>query len=116
MEYIYIYIYIYTHTHIYIYTHTYIHKYVQKARLSSYMRDPWNVLDGVLICLSLAAAATDNSNLAGFKGLRAVRCLKPLRMLSESNPFACSVCVGVCVCIHIWFACCAMLEAAQDAQ
>ena len=51
------------------------------------MRDPWNVLDGLIVLFSLAAAFAANSNLAGFRGLLAVRCLRPLRMLSKPLAF-----------------------------
>ena len=46
-----------------------------------YLRDPWNVIDGFVVLISLASAFAGSSNLTGLKGLRAVRCLRPLRML-----------------------------------
>lgn len=51
------------------------------APQTPYMRDPWNVIDGFVVLVSLASAFAGNSNLTGLKGLRAVRCLRPLRML-----------------------------------
>ena len=47
----------------------------------SYLRDPWNVLDGVIVVLGIVSRAAEG--LAGINALRTFRLLKPLRALSS---------------------------------
>ena len=55
----------------------------------SYMRDPWNVLDGIIVISAAItiiyelASGTEGSNGGAISGLRALRLLRPLRAASK---------------------------------
>lgn len=49
----------------------------------SYIREPWNVLDFVIVCFG-AAALMGGKSVRSFKALRVFRVFRPLRMLSRS--------------------------------
>jgi len=51
----------------------------------AYLGDPWNVLDGTIVVMSLLTVAFASMDLTFFKSLRAVRALRPLRMINR-NP------------------------------
>lgn len=51
----------------------------------AYLGDPWNVLDGTIVIFSLITVAFSTFDLSFFKSLRAVRALRPLRMINR-NP------------------------------
>ena len=51
----------------------------------AYLGDPWNVLDGTIVIMSLLTVAFSTMDLTFFKSLRAVRALRPLRMINR-NP------------------------------
>jgi len=51
----------------------------------SYLRDEWNILDFVVVCISiLLLFSTGNSSLAGLRSLRAFRAFRPLRMINRA--------------------------------
>ncbi|CAM9274822.1 unnamed protein product, partial [Heterosigma akashiwo] len=50
----------------------------------AYLRNNWNVLDFVVVCISLVSWAFSNVELSAFKALRALRALRPLRMISRA--------------------------------
>jgi voltage-dependent calcium channel L type alpha-1D len=51
----------------------------------AYLRDPWNVLDFVIVVLSFVSALSQQGNLRAFKTLRTTRAIRPLRILSKSK-------------------------------
>ncbi|GMH79423.1 hypothetical protein TL16_g08140 [Triparma laevis f. inornata] len=51
----------------------------------SYLRDSWNILDFVVVCISILLLFSDgNSSLAGLRSLRAFRAFRPLRMINRA--------------------------------
>ena len=50
----------------------------------SYIRIGWNVLDFILVILSILSFATDTEALGKLKAFRAFRVLKPLRFIAKS--------------------------------
>ncbi|OQR96973.1 Voltage-gated Ion Channel (VIC) Superfamily [Achlya hypogyna] len=50
-----------------------------------YVRDPWKVLDGVIVLTSILAwsPGNDNANLGGIRALRTLRALRPLRVINQ---------------------------------
>eukprot|EP01062_Namystynia_karyoxenos_P015970 TRINITY_DN1582_c0_g5_i1.p1 TRINITY_DN1582_c0_g5~~TRINITY_DN1582_c0_g5_i1.p1 ORF type:complete len:2356 (+),score=741.40 TRINITY_DN1582_c0_g5_i1:94-7161(+) len=48
-----------------------------------YIRDPWNVLDMIIVLVSVLAIALENSNLQFLRVLRTFRALRPLRVISR---------------------------------
>ena len=51
----------------------------------AYFLNGWNILDGIIVCISLLTLALSNLELGFLKSLRAMRALRPLRMISR-NP------------------------------
>ena len=51
----------------------------------AYLLVGWNVLDGIIVCISVVNLAFSDLDIAFFKSLRAMRALRPLRMISR-NP------------------------------
>ena len=47
----------------------------------SYLRDPWNVLDGVLVVTAFVALAPGLSGASGVRAFRGLRALRPLRVI-----------------------------------
>jgi voltage-dependent calcium channel L type alpha-1D len=51
----------------------------------AYLRDPWNVLDFVIVIISVVLVATeDQAELKGLRSLRVLRALRPLRTISRA--------------------------------
>ncbi|GMH60361.1 hypothetical protein TrRE_jg11189 [Triparma retinervis] len=51
----------------------------------SYLRDGWNILDFVVVCISiLLLFSSGNASLAGLRSLRAFRAFRPLRMINRA--------------------------------
>ncbi|CAM9381269.1 unnamed protein product [Choristocarpus tenellus] len=50
----------------------------------AYMRNSWNVLDFVVVCISIAGLYGGSSNLKSLRSLRALRALRPLRMINRA--------------------------------
>jgi hypothetical protein len=51
----------------------------------SYIREPWNVMDFIIVMLSLVDFLPIDTNLSFFKVIRLMRVIRPLRMISK-NP------------------------------
>ena len=52
---------------------------------TAYLRDPWNVLDGVIVVVALVSLSPQGEgDLSALKTLRALRALRPLRMISRA--------------------------------
>eukprot|EP00951_Prasinocladus_malaysianus_P047523 scaffold650820_cov50-Prasinocladus_malaysianus.AAC.1 len=51
----------------------------------AYLREPWNVLDFVIVVLSVLSLCFDSPNLKVFRALRTARAIRPLRLLSKSQ-------------------------------
>ena len=57
---------------------------------SKYMADPWNVLDGSIVAISLVSTSSyfissfDTNNISYLRGLRALRALRPLRTIKRA--------------------------------
>jgi hypothetical protein len=51
----------------------------------SYIREPWNVMDFIIVLLSLVDFLPIDTNLSFFKVIRLMRVIRPLRMISK-NP------------------------------
>ena len=51
----------------------------------SYMRNPWNVMDFLIVVFSLISAVFSNDNLKIIKVFRMLRVLRPLRMISRNE-------------------------------
>lgn len=49
----------------------------------SYLREPWNILDGGVVMLSILALALANSGFTWVRALRTLRVLRPLRVISR---------------------------------
>eukprot|EP00941_MAST-03F_sp_MAST-3F-sp1_P005593 g5593.t1 len=51
----------------------------------AYIRDPWNVLDFVIVCVSnIVLAASDIPGLKSLRSLRTLRVLRPLRLINRA--------------------------------
>lgn len=50
---------------------------------NSYLRSGWNVLDGAVVGVSIAALVANSARVRSFRALRAVRSLRALRMISR---------------------------------
>jgi hypothetical protein len=62
-----------------------IDKWVTVAREEAYLRNSWNVLDFVIVIVSvLSLAARNNAALSSLRSLRTLRVLRPLRMISRA--------------------------------
>lgn len=54
----------------------------------SYMKDPWNVLDFVIVffsCVTWILEATYTGDVGALKGFRALRALRPLKVVSKNE-------------------------------
>lgn len=56
----------------------------------TYLKDNWNILDFIIVMFSiltiiLESILTDNSNIAFIRGFRALRALRPLRVVSKNE-------------------------------
>lgn len=56
---------------------------------NAYMRSSANCLDGFIVCMSLVTLALSSIDLGFIKSLRALRCIRPLRVLSRSKNMMC---------------------------
>jgi len=50
-----------------------------------YLKSPWNRLDFFIVIVSLIALPLQNTGIAGVKGFRAARSLRPLRLISHNK-------------------------------
>jgi voltage-dependent calcium channel L type alpha-1D len=63
----------------------------QYENIAAYIRNPWNVLDFIVVVVSLVdtyyelSNASGQQNLSSLKALRAIRALRPLRIISKSK-------------------------------
>jgi hypothetical protein len=51
----------------------------------SYLRNPWNILDFIIVATSMASLIMVNVDLSFVKSLRILRVLRPLRMISRNK-------------------------------
>jgi len=51
----------------------------------SYIRNPWNIMDFIIVAFSVVTLTMKDANLGAVKSLRMLRVLRPLRMISR-NP------------------------------
>lgn len=51
----------------------------------SYMRNPWNIMDFLIVVFSLISAVFSNDNFKIIKVFRMLRVLRPLRMISRNE-------------------------------
>ena len=51
----------------------------------SYIRNPWNILDFIIVATSMASLIMVNVDLSFVKSLRILRVLRPLRMISRNK-------------------------------
>ena len=58
---------------------------------TSYLRDGWNILDWILVLLSILSIATSNEVLGKLKTFRTFRVLKPLRFISKMKNLRLSI-------------------------
>jgi len=55
----------------------------------AYLKSSANCLDGFIVCMSLLTMVLSNISLGFIKSLRALRCIRPLRVLSRSKNMMC---------------------------
>lgn len=61
------------------------------GEITAYIRNPWNILDFIVVVVSLVdtyyefSNSSGQQNLSSIKALRAIRALRPLRMISKSK-------------------------------
>lgn len=55
----------------------------------TYLRDPWNILDGIIVLFSFVTwfleVYGDNTEASALRGFRALRALRPLRVVSKNE-------------------------------
>jgi len=54
----------------------------------TYLRDPWNILDFIIVCFSILTwllEAIMDANVSFIRGFRALRALRPLRVVSKNE-------------------------------
>ena len=51
----------------------------------SYLRNPWNIMDFLIVCISITSLSITSLNLGIIKILRISRILRPLRMISRNQ-------------------------------
>jgi hypothetical protein len=55
---------------------------------ATYLKDPWNILDFVIVCFSLLTwllEAVFTSDVSFIRGFRALRALRPLKVVSKNE-------------------------------
>ena len=57
----------------------------------SYIRNPWNIIDFIIVLFSLISLFATNVDLSIFKALRLLRVLRPLRMISKNEGLKISI-------------------------
>ena len=55
------------------------------AGKDSYIREPWNILDFIIVSSALLSIIASNLNIGFFKSLRILRILRPLRLISRNK-------------------------------
>eukprot|EP01028_Stygiella_incarcerata_P002064 TRINITY_DN1385_c0_g1_i6.p1 TRINITY_DN1385_c0_g1~~TRINITY_DN1385_c0_g1_i6.p1 ORF type:complete len:1121 (-),score=310.44 TRINITY_DN1385_c0_g1_i6:71-3433(-) len=55
------------------------------AHKDAYLRSAWNVLDFLIVMLSIASLVFEDSNLRALRAFRLLRTLRPLRLISRSS-------------------------------
>lgn len=58
---------------------------------ASYLRNWWNLLDFMIVSAAIASIAIHDKNLAVLKGLRMLRILRPLRLISRNKGLKISI-------------------------
>lgn len=58
---------------------------------NSYLRNSWNILDFVIVVISILSLVYTGVNLGAFKVLRMLRVLRPLRMISKKPGLRCAI-------------------------
>eukprot|EP00286_Rhodomonas_abbreviata_P016608 CAMPEP_0181339070 /NCGR_PEP_ID=MMETSP1101-20121128/29019_1 /TAXON_ID=46948 /ORGANISM="Rhodomonas abbreviata, Strain Caron Lab Isolate" /LENGTH=1004 /DNA_ID=CAMNT_0023449933 /DNA_START=425 /DNA_END=3439 /DNA_ORIENTATION=- len=88
------------------------------AHRHAYLRNPWNVLDCVIVAISLFSSFGSGESLKSLKALRALRALRPLRVIKRNPGLRIAVvCLlssipamfNVIVVVLVWFSMYAML-------
>ena len=55
------------------------------AGRDSYTREPWNILDFIIVTSALMSLLADDLNISFFKSLRILRILRPLRIIARNK-------------------------------
>ena len=55
------------------------------AGKDSYIREPWNILDFIIVTSALLNIFASDLNISSFKSLRILRILRPLRLISRNK-------------------------------
>ena len=55
----------------------------------TYLKDPWNILDFMIVCFSILTwvleASIESADISFIRGFRALRALRPLRVVSKNE-------------------------------
>ena len=63
-----------------------------KDNKNSYIRNPWNIIDCLVVAFSLSYLAVDSSALKSLKAIRALRAFRPLRVISRNDALKVKIC------------------------